>query len=144
MPLERIVKMAIPCASRLNCDAIPSQRSKRAVSQCFFAEKKGSLHRGCVSVTHIPCGGRTGESSGSRPLELNRRLRCPRASKHSLHLASLQSSQLAAASKKKKLLLLSRLPPSLLPTNSKISAGRAVPAAPQSIVASFTFGGATC
>ena len=98
----------------------------------FFANGTASLQAGYISVTPNVCEEGVGISPTNDSSDQNRRLRCPRASKHSQPLASLQSSQHAAASKKKKLLLLSQLLQSQCTTSTKTTfAGRASRFAPQ-------------
>ena len=125
-------------------DAIASQRHDADAERYFFSRKKGTLQRGRVSVTHYLCATYRHSDVSDGAWDLNRRLRCPRASRQSSHSVSLPSSQLAVASRKKKLLLLSRSKQSRFPTNSKLSAGRAVSAAPQIQRIPRAFRGATC
>lgn len=99
--------------------------------QYFFEQGTDSLQRGYVSVTPIVCESGMGINLVSDSWNKDRRLRCPRASKHSQPSASWPSSQHVAASKKKKLLLLSRSSKSRPTASSKTFAGRASCCAPQ-------------
>lgn len=100
----------------------------------FFTNGTATLQAGYISVTPNVCEEGVGISPANDSSDQNRRLRCPRASKHSQPLASLQSSQHAAASKKKKLLSLSQLLLSQHTTSTKTTfAGRAFRIAPQNL-----------
>lgn len=113
-------------------DAIATLPETSVGQQYFFSNGTVSLQEGYVSVTPIVCEKRGGIIPFFDSSDQNRRPRCPRASKHSQPLASLQSSQLAAAlPKTRKLLLLSRFKKSRPTTSSKIFAGRASCYAPQ-------------
>ena len=113
-------------------DAIATHRVRDTSKIYFFANGTATLREGYISVTRNVCDEGVGISLINDSPYQNRRLRCPRASKHSQPSASSQSSQHAAASKKKKLLSLSQLLLNQHTTNTKTTfAGRAFRIAPQ-------------
>lgn len=112
-------------------DANTSQAQLHNAERYFSGKNIDTLHRGRISVTHTSCVDGTRGDSGELTYELNRRQTCPRASKLSLHSASLLSSQHVAASKKKKWLLLSQWLQSQHSTSSNTFAGRPFWSAPQ-------------
>ncbi len=125
---------AVTCkiSSNFADGALATHRAIPASKIYFFLNGTATLRRGRISVTPNVCDEEVGISPANDSPDLNRRLRCPRASKHSQPLASLQSSQHAAASKKKKLLLLSQLSKRLLTTSTNTTfAGRSFCIAPQ-------------
>ncbi len=117
--------------SKTAIDANTSQAQSGNAGRYFSATNTDTLHQGRISVTHTSCVDGTRGDSGELTYELNRRQTCPRASKLSLHSASLQLSQHAAASKKKKWLLLSQWLQSQHSTSSNTFAGRPSRFAPQ-------------
>ena len=115
--------------------SITFHRARDTSKKYFFANGTASLQGGYISVTPNVCEEGVGISLANDSPDQNRRLRCPRASKHSQPSASSQSSQHVAASKKKKLLLLSQLSKSQPTTNTNIIfAGRASRFAPQNSI----------
>lgn len=110
--------------SEMPIDANTSQAQSGNADRYFSVTNTDTLHQGRISVTHTSCVDGTRGDSGELTYELNRRQTCPRASKLSLHSASLQLSQHAAASKKKKWLLLSQWSKSPHSASSNTFAGR--------------------
>lgn len=130
--MKQTQHVGVQCSGSGRDDAKATLLHVAARGIYFFLNRKATLQQGYVSVTPNVCD----EGGGINPfidsLDLNRRLRCPKASKHSQHLPSLQSSQhVVALLKTKKLLSLSQLSKSQLTTSTKILAGRASRYAPQ-------------
>lgn len=115
--------------------ALATLRAIRASGIYFFPNTTATLRLGYISVTPNVCDEGVGISPTNDSPDQNRRLRCPRASKHSQRSASSQSSQHAAASKKKKLLLFSQLKLKQHTASTKTTfAGRALRIAPQNSI----------